>query len=448
MSSAVQHFETGAASVAVVDNVIMTTRKPAYTGPTAVLEQLRQGGKVAFWGAANDQPQRVVDDIRRYPLMAAVLDRKVNLLYGEGLRYGKVVVDDNGFEKLIATRDPKIDAWMRKINVKKFLREMLQNYYTFANAFVEIELGRGTNYVVNLNCRDACHVRLGIQDQKSGLITTAYVNDWRNAGESGMKQLPALIPDYDVTGQLLQNKNLKSILPVRDLGNDQFYYGITPWDGLRGNGWLDIATRVPELKGFILKHLMHLSLHVEIDAEYWNIQFPGFKDKTRTEQIAIQQQVTREINDWFKSGKGQGGAWMSTMVRDKSGRVGADAQTSLVKIHEKKGALAGVDGALLEDSQEVDFIFCRDMGLKPSLHGISPSKSGSSPGSGSEDRIARTNHILDQRITHDMLMEVFYYVRDINGWPEYDFWLGGMHAASLDRTTQVEPTATGNTQGN
>jgi len=446
MSEEVQHITTGAASVLVLDDVMVTTRKPAYSGPTAVLEKLRASGEVALWGDSNDFPQRVVDDIRRYPLMAAVIDRKVNLLYGNGPRYGTVRYDDNGFEFMVPTRLPAVEDWMRKSNFKLFLREAIRSEYTYANVFVEYQMGPGHNYVTGLGCQDACHVRLGRQDL-AGDIRTAYINDWRNAGLEGKTKMLALDPYYDVAGQLLKNKQTKSLLPVRDLGDDQFYYGITPWDGLRGNGWLDIATRVPELKGFILKHLMHLSLHVEIDSAYWEIQFPGYEKKTREDQIAIQTQVTKDINDWFKSGKGQGGAWMSTMISDRSGRT--NDQRSLVKIHEKKGALSGVDGALLEDSQEVDFIFCRDMGLKPSLHGISPSKSGSSPGSGSEDRISRTNHILDQRIIQDKIMEVMYPVRDINGWPQdLEFWFGGYHAATLDRTTQVEAKPPANTSGN
>lgn len=108
----------------------------------------------------------------------------------------------------------------------------------------------------------------------------------------------------------------------------------------------------------------------------------------------------------------------------------------MVTINEMKMHLP--DGAYLQDSQEADFIICRDLGLDPPLHGISPSKSGSSPGSGSEDRVSWTNHILAQKRHADAVLDVLKPVQKINGWdPRIKFTFNNYYAATLDRTRQV-----------
>jgi hypothetical protein len=435
MTEQVIHMPT--ASLIIKGAVAVTTRNESFSGPKPVVDQAPNNGKVAFWGANNDFPQRVIDDKRSYSLMPAVIERKRNMLISGGLRYGKVRVDQNtGMEMLIPTRDKVVDQWLRASNINLFLREAVRDWYSFYNVFPEFNLNRAYNTIVGIGCHDAAHVRLGVMDEK-GNIDKAYITDWRN-DRSGAKafELHALDPYRSVADQLKNLKQARAILPLRELGDDQFYYGLAPWDALRGNGWLDVAKRVPELKNLLLQNLMHIRYHIEIDERYWPTKFKNWDKLTSEQKITLFQNEVTAINDWAK-GDGQGGTFMTTMI----GGPNDKEQISLVRITEKKLTLD--EGAYIEDSQEADFIICRDMGLKPSLHGISPSKSGSSPGSGSEDRVSRTNHILDQKSDQDLILEnTLGVVRDVNGWdPEYVFWFGNYYAATLDRTMQVDKLA-------
>ena len=76
--------------------------------------------------------------------------------------------------------------------------------------------------------------------------------------------------------------------------------------------------------------------------------------------------------------------------------------------------------------------------------GISPSKSGTSSGSGSADRVKRTNYLLGIRPHGARMLSVMDAVSELNGWN--DKFNGGMpltwmfrslHTATLDRTQQV-----------
>ena len=158
---------------------------------------------------------------------------------------------------------------------------------------------------------------------------------------------------------------------------------------------------------------------------------------THAERLATMKAETETFDTWAK-GKGQGGTYMSLMLKDQLSKE----QFSLVKINEMKMQLP--EGAYIQDAQEAEFIICRDMGLNPALHGISPSKSGSSAGSGSVDRVARTNHILDAKSDADMVLKPLSYISRINGWDKrlgkgqrLTWWFQNYYAATLDRTMQV-----------
>lgn len=403
------------------------TPKEVYDGPKPVIDKLRAAGKVAPWGAANDKPQKIVRDLRRTPVAASVLERKTNMLISGGLRYGTVEVDDRtGLEILRPKRIPAVEDFIRNSNVNLFLRESTRDWYTYHNVFPEFRMGRGYDRITGIGVQDACHVRLGVQDDK-GEITRAYVGDWANGDEASAFEMPALDPYRNVAEQLLRNKHARSILPVRVLGWDKFYYGEAPWHGLMLNGSFDIAARINELKLLLLQKISALKYFIEIDERYWPYVIAGFKDMKDEDKLTAMQEHVDSIEEWLGR-DGLGGAFMATMLS-----IGTEkGQSSLVKITPYKLDLP--DGVYTEDSQEIHFIICRDMGLKPSLHGISPSKSGSSPGSGSEDRVARTNHILDSKPDQDLILSPLEVVRDVNGWdPELRFWFANYHVATLDR---------------
>jgi hypothetical protein len=429
MSRTGHHIELPTASLfsSKQGAVIATTPKEAYDGPKPVVEKLRAAGKVALWGAANDKPQRIVRDLKRTPVASNVLERKTNMLISGGLRYGTIDVDDStGLEILRPKRIPEVEAFIRNSNVNLFLREATRDWYTFYNIYPEFRMGRGYDRITGIGVQDACHVRLSVQDEM-GEINSAHIGDWANGDETDAFELPALDPYRNVANQLLRNKEARSILPVRVLGWDKFYYGEGPWHGLMLNGSFDIAARINELKLLLLNKVTAIKYFIEIDERYWPHVIAGYKDLKTEDKIAAMQEHVDSIEEWL--GKdGLGGAYMATMLS-----IGTEkGQTSLVKITPMKLDLP--EGAYNEDSQEIHFIICRDMGLKPSLIGISPSKSGSSPGSGSEDRVARTNHILDSKPDQDMILSPLEVVRDVNGWdPELRFWFANYHVATLDR---------------
>lgn len=419
-------------------DAIASVRKEAFRGPSPVLDKLREGQVIAFWGSNNDKPQKIIEDIKAYPLMGGVIQAKIDLLYGGGIRYGRVIVDQlTGMERMIPMRDPVIDKWLRETNVNLYLRKAANDWYTYGNVFVELRMGKYQRYVHGIAVLDASQMRVSLQDTKTRRVDKAYLADWaNNATDADATVLPMLDAQFRTAEQVLTGSDTNYAYHITDLVNGQFYYGSPSWDGLRTNGWLAVAKRIPELKRHLLQNLMHIRYHIEFDERYFSHKYKDTWDKkSEVERMQLEQEETRLIREWL-AGKGQGGAWGTKMLAETLNNGKGD-QMSLVRIHELK--LTTAEGAYIEDSQETDFIFCRDMGLDPSLYGISPSKSGSSPGSGSDKRVARTNHVLNCKSHQDRLMEPLYLARDVNGWnEEIQFWMAGYYAASVDRTMSVD----------
>jgi hypothetical protein len=437
--SKVQVIKLPTASLMVYDRVSMSTRNEAFSGPTAVVEKLRTSGQVALWGPANDYPQRVIRDKQETSIIANIIDLKVKMLVSGGLCYGTRETDQRtGLSTLKPLQIRDIDYWLEDSAANLYNYEATRDFYNYATCFPEIQMGKGKNYVTGISAFDASHVRLGVMTGK-GEINTAYVADWNSgAGEADGITMTAVDPYRQPVQQMLDMGKSRYVVPLRFLGDGQFYYGMPSWNGLRANGWLDVAKRIPELKKQLLQNLMHLNYHIEVDERYWPLKFSNWNKLNDAQKLQLMTEETQAINDWLRSGKGQGGSWMSSIVGSTAGK----GQESLVKISDKKGG--AMEGMYIEDSQEADFVICRDSGVPPQLFGISPSKSGASAGSGSADRILRTNYILDQKPDADLLLSPYYYASRINGWNDkygngqrLTWWFANYYAATLDRTMQV-----------
>src|SRR6266496_3194156 len=90
-------------------------------------------GKIALWGTDNLLPQRVNADVRKTTELASGLNWKAKALISGGLVYGTLTYDTDGVEKLVPKRDPKIDEWLKKTNIKRYLRESAYEFYKFGN---------------------------------------------------------------------------------------------------------------------------------------------------------------------------------------------------------------------------------------------------------------------------------------------------------------------------
>lgn len=436
MSEPIQHFDLPKVSGFAGDRVLVTTPSSSLKipGGSPVRDLRLQVGPIARWGDDNLFPQNVITDISTTSIIPAVLDKKVDLLTSGGIGYGfEELNTKTGTVRVNPVKIPAIDDWMEDTNASLFVYEAARDYYTYYNIFPEIIMGRGKDRVVAIECKDASFVRLGVMNDR-GDIPLAYLADWGHGATlaSVDATLTALNPYFRTAEQAMQLGKSRYILPIRLLDRGRHYYGISPWNGLRVSGWLDVAKRIPQLKMQLLKTLMHLRYHFVVAPEYWPAKYPDWDKKNPPDKLEIMKNEVEAFDKWAKGADGQAGTFWSSKYRTSTDKPAED----LVTINEMKMSLP--EGAYLQDAQEAEFIICRDLQLEPSLMGISPSKSGSSPGSGSQGRVARTNHILDNKRAADMVLKPFQLAAKINGWPHgLKFFFNNYYAATLDDSLKV-----------
>lgn len=415
-------------------------------GPTPSTKKDPTQGRngVALWGDNNDRPQLVVAAINESDLLRPLIRKQAKRMVGQGLVYGTTTVDQiTGEERMKCMRVKEIDQVLKRTNVMLFLYEQWVDWLTHGNAFPELQ----TDYdgkVVGLYSQDACRCRLSLKDEK-GRINTCYIGGaWDQGGGpdgDGTFGLPALDPYYDPAGQIARSKQSRFILPIRLLVDDNDYYGDATWKGLIEGGYLDLAKAIIKCKLYLTQNLSLIRYHIEIGKEYWDLAFPGFKDKDPKEKKKIKDDVVAAFTKWATGQEKAGRTLMTEMMLDEisAGAVpGKREYRSLWKITPLK--LDIPTGAYVEDSAEVDAKIIRAF-MDASLFGATPSKDRNSAGSGSDKRIAHTHELIDNWVDAQLLLTPLDIMAESQGWHDkygggqlIQFWFKNYHAATLDRT--------------
>lgn len=406
-------------------------------------------GNVAAWGASNDWPQRVVEEMRSSDLLRPLARKHAKRMIGQGLVYGTTTIDERtGEEKMKVMRHLEIDRWLKRTNISMFLYGSWIDWVQQGNIFPELQMDLG-GQVAGLYHQDATRCRLSLKDDY-GRIPHCYIGgDWASGGTESAKgtfKLPAVDPFFDVAGQIRASKQGRFIMPIRLLVDDQDYYGEAPWHGLIHGGYLDLARAIIAAKKYLTENLSHIRYHVEIGSEFWALNNPGWDQKKPEEKKAIKAEVVKAFTKWATGMDKAGRTLVTDMLTDDI--AGKKEYRSLWKITPIK--LEIPTGAYVEDSSEVDAKIIRAF-MDQSLFGATPSKDRNSSGSGSDKRIAHTHELIDNQIDCELILSPLDVVAEVNGWHEkygngqmLKFWFRGYHSATLDRTlgavSESDPT--------
>lgn len=396
-------------------------------------------GDVAWWGADNAWPQRVVEEMRSSDLLRPLARKHAKRMIGQGLCYGTSTIDEvTGEERLKVMRVREIDQWLRRTNINLYLYGAQVDWIQQGNVFSEIQMGHG-DHVAALYHVDATRCRLSRKDSH-GRIKWCYISGkWREGAserDTDTIRLPTVDPYYDVAGQVLASKSARMVMPMRLLVDDQDYYGEAPWHGLIHGGYLALARAIISAKRFLTENLTHIRYHVEIGSEFWELHTPGFSKLDAREKSKVKAAVTKAFTKWATGQESAG----RTLVTDRlvDDVVGKKEYRSLWKITPLK--LDIPEGAYIEDSAEVDSKIIRAF-MDQSLFGQTPSKDRNSAGSGSDKRVAHTHELLDNQVDNDLLLTPLDVVSEVNGWNDkygngqlLRWWFRSYHAATLDRT--------------
>lgn len=391
---------------------------------------LDKGIQFARWGDMNDFPQLVIEDVNKDPEIKTMLRKSAHLLYGGGIKFGKLGFDAKGNEVLLPLDDSKktalIKNWLRRSAFNRYLLEAAIDLYYFSNVFPEFVLNYGRTEITRVATRAAETCRYGKYNNK-GVIDTLYVSyNWPNAipGDLYTKTISVLDPWYNTVEQLRNGNKLNYIFPLSEPSPGNNYYQLTDWNSIRTSGWLDFSQEIPKYKKNIIKNQFGVRFVIEINTKYFEWKYEGWANKTESERNQIKADETKKFQDFCTGVDSAGKTITINFIGDgQSNDINLVKFTPIKKLIEKN--------EYIEDGQQASTMKAIAIGLHPALLGFMPN-SGLG-GAGSNIREAYNLHVIMNKSKQDLLLEPLYTVRDYNGWgDEVEFAFNNTLMTTLD----------------
>jgi hypothetical protein len=430
------------------EGVVLVTPSQQIKKTKAPIPEVDKLGDIASWGSNNNFPKEVIDTIKKNDLILAVRERKIEMVYSGGVRYGyyeATNTEGNDSEKkarkLVELQIPEIDEFLDNTAIDAYCHDALSDHFTFANFYPRLRKNLKGDKIARLEVSDAVHTRLSLQD-KNGDILKAYVNAnyhlGRGVDSDDTLKIDALNPYFNVVEQLMDPKKSDFIAPMRHQRDGNVYYALASWDGVRTIGWLDVAYFVPQLKKFLLQNVMKTKVLITVDQLYWPTVYSDWNNMdTKAKEEARQDLIDTVVSTTSSTDKA-GGTLTLPKVWDKE--KGIYKELVEVKALDLNFDSIGKN----EDSQEAETHIYRAWGMQASLAGMPPG-GGHNAGSGSDLRVGRNNFTLDNKIHADWVLKPLKWIAEFNGWSKRHgngnkifFYFENHMITTLDKGTETK----------
>lgn len=380
--------------------------------PTKTVNSDNPGDKFIYWGTDNLEPQRIIKDVFDNDLIYSVIEKRSKLLYGSDLVYGRLELGKNGRRKVTPFIAPEIENWLKNTSIKTYLKEAAIDDNTFGNVFPEVIMdAHRPRKIKGIYCNDASECRMGNQDNK-GRIPLVYVNaNWKNDGTAeNSAKLDGLDHYFNMAQQIAEKPNVdKWIIPLHSQNLGEKFYSKERWRGLRTSGWLEIAKSIPKWKQAVMKNQLSIKYHLEIDQDWWEHKYVGFKSKKIEEQEELMKKEVQRFISTMQGDEKAGGVLLTSFQYDMHNKT----EYSSWKIKEiGTGKFEQNDN--LEYASDADRRIMRAFGMHPTIFGATSSKG--SAGSGSDVRVANNQLVLEMKDEQDKLLKPLALASEINGW--------------------------------
>lgn len=365
----------------------------------------------AAWGDNNLLPQTLVSNAEYSTIIKAALEWKTQALYGSGLEYGTLTIDENGKEKFNRILLPEIEQFMKYGGGNLYIRDSILQFYYFYNVFPRLDLTANRQKIAMINYIDCCDARWAPQNKTSGMLEALYISaNWKGLSiPNDAFKIRALDPYFNPLQQMLDGKDFTYIFPLSYPKPGKKYYSLVTWHTAIQSKWFDMLKAIPKFKAALMENQATIKYHVKVHNDFWPWKYPNWKNLTEEEQIVIK---TKEVDNFDKKVVGNDKAGKSLMTPTNTNP--RDMQMmDYFKIEAIDNKIK--DGIYIEDSQEAVDHLLFALGIDGTLIGKSPGK-GMGAGSGSDKRVAFNMYINNCKMHEDIILEPFYFIAAYNGW--------------------------------
>lgn len=433
--------------IGVVYSFTNTVDKKNTNTVTTVKVQLKDKvGEIASWGTNNKYPQEIIEQMTAGSGRSGLRFRR-KAHYGGGIILYDDKPDENGKKsiKLLNVTDfPEIETFFKKSQIKKYTKEIISDLEWLYICFPEYILQDNYQKITRVKRQKAAWCRYEVINAVNGLIENIYISqkfgrESVNIDSEYVSTVPHIDPYWsveEVKEYCQKNQIKKFIRPAFYPLIDEAYYPSADWHVVVRNGWLKVASGVPELKEAIAKNQSIIKYQIEIDERYFETKYyPEWKDKKVQDRITIREELIDSINQSLVGNKNAGKSIQSMMFIDDKG-----VQTSAIKITAIDDKLK--DGSFLPDAEAANSEILVAMSVDSSLiggSGIPGGKIGS--GSGSDKRVAFNIHQALNKDDREYSMDTLEFVFEYNAWTP-KIGIQDTEITTLDKNPTGTQTAT------
>lgn len=373
----------------------------------------------ASWGDDNLQPQNFFKKLVKTDAAVGGLDVLTSAHYGTGFKLYQQVETEQGVEskERLPSSFPEIKQFFNQTRWQLFMSEIVYDYETFNISYPEFLLSPDKNKIISVKRHQSAHCRLGVPNEKNGLIEQVYINsDWENYDEDFTQKVRFFSPSasWEEIQEFCKSKKIdRFIVPVVGILTSEKMYPVVSWHSSFRNGWVDVVLSVPEFKKYMFENQINLKHLVYVADDFFSHKYgqstwQDFDDETK-EKLRVE--LVTNIDEHLSGNKASGRSLISPYFRDHNNNLIKGIE--IVPIDDKIK-----DGNFLPDAASGNSQILFSMGVDPCLLGAGIPGGKNLSGSGSDKREAHA--ILSSRmpIRQIRTLEVFNFIRDWNGWDE------------------------------
>ena len=349
--------------------------------------------KVIPFGSSNDLPNQLQETIFPNHLAPRILDRKVELLFGQGPYLYTQKPDGKQFTRIPA-ENPQILAWLESMDYETLLIQRGTEYYYSDQVYSKIRASRGARIgrtdaiasiepLCNINCRLAYR-----RNDPLKRPTHVIIGDWSNSSN---------IQDFEVLPLWERNDPTKHKIAVHFTGFKSF--GLTDYvlPSIYGSlNWIKRSTTAPKIIEAFTNNSLNVRFHITSPQEYWNDQEKIIKENCRDKGIKYSPKMLEELEDKIFDSLSEvlsgvdnvGKFWHNKTV---SKLIGSQAQELGWKITPIKQEVKEYVEAQIAVADKSDFAVLAGLGLHSSLANVGADGKSDS---GSEQLYAHQIHQL------------------------------------------------------
>lgn len=244
------------------------------------------------FGNRNDLPEQIKEVVFNNSLAPGILNKRAQLLWGTGPRlYEEDIVDGKVVRKW--TKDPTIQAWLKKWDADKYILECATDYQyqqSCYTKFIQARSGRlGSNFIHSLEHVQPDEARLArLRSATSKKPTHVVVTDYSFSGPHSMEyEVYKLFDSADpfASANSIFYSNLYSY--CMDFYTMPELYGTFEW--------IRNSTAVPLIIKAFSKHSLHYKFHIESPAGYWEAKKKIIQDNCVKKAIPYKEEMLEEL---------------------------------------------------------------------------------------------------------------------------------------------------------